>query len=238
MNILCIGNSFSQDATRYLHDIARKRGLHIDVANLFIGGCSLETHYRNMLSGEAAYELQYNGHPTGFRVSLRQALLNRKWDAVTLQQASHLSFLDGSYQPYADALAEFVRSIQPNTCLTVHQTWAYEDGSDRLRDVAGFRTSKEMLDEVVKCYHAMDHSIDADCFIPSGQLLGKLLESGIEKVHRDAFHASLGLGRYALALLWLRMLTAQEAADDDFSDLDEPATPRELAIVRRCVDEF
>lgn len=238
MNILCIGNSFSQDATRYLHDIARKRGLNIDVANLFIGGCSLEQHYRNMLSGEAAYELQFNGHPTGFKVSLRQALLNRQWDVVTLQQASHFSFQEDTYQPYADALAEFVRSIQPRAHIAVHQTWAYEDGSERLLNLAGFSKSGDMLAEVVKAYRAMDHSIDADFLIPSGQLLGKLLENGIPKVHRDTFHASLGLGRYALALLWLRVLAAVSATEDDFSDLDEPVSSAELAIVRRCVDMF
>ena len=70
MNILAIGNSFSQDATRYLHQIAAADGVTLHVANLYIGGCSLEHHYRNMLSGERAYELQYNGQLTGFQVSL------------------------------------------------------------------------------------------------------------------------------------------------------------------------
>lgn len=238
MNVLCIGNSFSQDATRYLHDIARNRGRQIDVANLYIGGCSLERHYRNMLSGEAAYEIQYNGHPTGFRVSLRDALLNREWNAVTIQQASHLSFKEESYVPYGEALAEFVRSIQPRTQLIVHQTWAYEDGSDRLRDIAGFETAKDMLAGIIDCYRMLDHTVDGDGFIPSGELLAKLIENGIPKVHRDTFHASLGLGRYALGLLWYRMLTADDAALDTFCDFDEPVSPAELEIVRRCVDTF
>lgn len=238
MNVLCIGNSFSQDATRYLHDIARNRGRQIDVANLYIGGCSLERHYRNMLSGEAAYEIQYNGHPTGFRVSLRDALLNREWNAVTIQQASHLSFKEESYVPYGEALAEFVRSIQPRTQLIVHQTWAYEDGSDRLRDIAGFETAKDMLAGIIDCYRMLDHTVDGDGFIPSGELLAKLIENGIPKVHRDTFHASLGLGRYALGLLWYRMLTADDAALDTFCDFDEPVSPAELEIVRLCVDTF
>ena len=54
MNILAIGNSFSQDATRYLQKIARADGEKISVINLVIGGCSLERHYLNMLSGERA----------------------------------------------------------------------------------------------------------------------------------------------------------------------------------------
>ena len=60
MNILAIGNSFSQDATRYLHGIARADGVTLEVVNLYIGGCSLERHYRNMMADTRAYELQYN----------------------------------------------------------------------------------------------------------------------------------------------------------------------------------
>ena len=50
MNVLAIGNSFSQDATRYLSQIAQKGGDTLSVANLYIGGCSLETHFRNINS--------------------------------------------------------------------------------------------------------------------------------------------------------------------------------------------
>lgn len=85
MNILAIGNSFSEDAARYLYGIARADGTNLQVANLYIGGCSLERHYRNMLSGERAYALQTNGHKTGFFVSLCEALRSRRWDVITLQ---------------------------------------------------------------------------------------------------------------------------------------------------------
>ena len=61
MNILSIGNSFSEDATRYLHQIALFDNVEINTVNLYIGGCSLERHYRNILSEERVYELQYNG---------------------------------------------------------------------------------------------------------------------------------------------------------------------------------
>ena len=54
MDILAIGNSFSTDATRYLYGIARAAGDNLQVTNLYIGGCSLEQHYRNMLSNERA----------------------------------------------------------------------------------------------------------------------------------------------------------------------------------------
>ena len=85
MNILSIGNSFSQDAQRYLHRIAKADGFEMNTFNLYIGGCQLWKHYRNMLSGERIYELEMNGEATGFFVSLKEALLNRRWDVVTVQ---------------------------------------------------------------------------------------------------------------------------------------------------------
>ena len=99
MEILAIGNSFSQDATRYLHQIARAAGEKLNVTNLYIGGCSLERHYRNMLSGERAYQLESNGVKTGFPVSLEEALWNRKWDVVTIQQVSSQSIDAETYRP-------------------------------------------------------------------------------------------------------------------------------------------
>ena len=39
MRVLAIGNSFSQDATTYLHQTAAAQGVALDVLNLYIGGC-------------------------------------------------------------------------------------------------------------------------------------------------------------------------------------------------------
>ena len=55
INILAIGNSFSEDATHYLHQIAKGSGIATKVVNLYIGGCSLETHCKNILDKEKAY---------------------------------------------------------------------------------------------------------------------------------------------------------------------------------------
>ena len=67
MNVLSIGNSFSQDAQRYLHGIARAAGEKIANVNLYIGGCSLERHHQNMCENMRAYTLECGGIDTGFR---------------------------------------------------------------------------------------------------------------------------------------------------------------------------
>jgi len=141
MDILSIGNSFSQDAQRYLHQIARVDGVNIRSFNLCIGGCCLSNHYRNVLN------------------------------------------------------------------------------------------------DIVKAYQKAAEHINAVCIIPSGELFGAMLENGIERIHRDAFHASLGLGRYALGLLWYRLLTGNDVTENTFNDFDEEVSAQQIAIAKKCVLE-
>lgn len=74
MNVLTIGNSFSQDATRYLNKIAKSDGIDIDVVNLCIGGCPLSRHYSNIQTDEKAYEMEYNGDDIGEKASLKETI--------------------------------------------------------------------------------------------------------------------------------------------------------------------
>ena len=148
MNILSIGNSFSQDAQRYLHRIARADKVELNTFNLYIGGCPLSLHYQNILSEERRYTLEMNGSSTGFYVSLKEALLNRDWDIVTIQQVSAQSPYYDTYQPYLDKLAEYIRLFVPKAKIVVHQTWAYEQGSRRLHEELKYSDYKQMLCDI------------------------------------------------------------------------------------------
>ena len=235
MKILAIGNSFSQDATRYLYGIARADGVSLEVVNLYIGGCSLERHYRNMLSEQKAYALEINGHKTGFFVSLNEALANRQWDIITLQQASPVSADADSYSPYIEALNDYIKKYQPKAKIYIHQTWAYEKDSARLKDVAKFETPDDMMAAVRNAYNTAAKTIKADGIIPSGDVFEKILKSGIERIHRDTFHASYGLGRYALALTWYKTLTGNDVTNNTFCDFDEEISDKQIEIVKKCV---
>lgn len=237
MNVLSIGNSFSCDAQRYLHQIAKADGVAIHSVNLYIGGCPLSKHYRNMHSEKQEYLLEVNGISTGFYVSLKEALLNRDWDVITVQQVSSQSPNYDTYQPYLDGLVEYIRRLVPKARIAVHQTWAYEQGSKRLNEELKYSDYKDMLCDIVKaCQKAAEH-IHADYVIPSGAVFGAMLENGIEKIHRDTFHASLGLGRYALGLIWYKTLTGNDVFDNAFCDFDEEVPAEQIAIAKKCVQE-
>ena len=238
MNILSIGNSFSQDAQRYLHRIAKADGFDLNTFNLYMGGCPLSLHYRNMISEERAYMLEMNGESTGFKVSLKDALLNRDWDVVTIQQVSSKSPYYETFQPYLDKIVEYVRLCVPKAKIAIHQTWAYEQDSHGLNVELGYNNHTDMFRDVKASYEKAAEEINADFVIPSGEVFQSLIESGIEKVHRDTFHASYGIGRYALGLLWYFILSGNDVKNNTFCDFDEEISEKEIIIAKECVAKF
>lgn len=238
MNILAIGNSFSQDATRYLHQIAKCDDFDLTVVNLYIGGCSLYTHFVNIQKDAKAYSMEFNGQSTGFFVSIKEALLSREWDYVTLQQVSSQSTHYEKYKPYLEELSAYVKKYAPKAKQVIHQTWAYEQDSDLLCKNQGYKRHEDMFKDIESAYKSAARDINAEFIIPSGELFQKLISAGISKIHRDTFHATLGLGRYALGLLWYRMLTGNDVINNCFSDFDEGVTDKEIVIARRCVSEL
>lgn len=228
MNVLCIGNSFSRNSSKYLHAISSD----ITVVNLYIGGCSLERHFRNMHTGDKAYELQVNGVSTGFFVSLDEALLNRPWDVITFQQAIHFSVKFDTFEPYLSELSDYARTLCPKAKQVIHETWAYEDGSDRLTNFMGYKTHAEMYADIKSSYEKAVEAIGADKKIPSGELFSSLVEKGL-KIHLDTLHAN-SVGEYALGLLWYKTLTGKSASDIEFTVTDNETT----RLVKETVDSL
>lgn len=238
INVLSIGNSFSQDAQRYLFEIARSQKENIQTVNLYIGGCSLERHFRNMAGEKREYALEINGNTeTGFFSSIKEALTARCWDFVTLQQASHFSYDYETYQPYLSCLAEYVRSFAPKAKLLIHQTWAYESGSERIRE-HGFEKYEDMFKEIEKAYMLAAKDIHADGIIECGKALLKAQENGIKKVHRDTFHASRGTGRFILALTWYKYLTGNDISNICFNNFDEDVSKEEYDIAIKSINDI
>lgn len=235
MKILSIGNSFSQDAQRYLAGIARADGCNLRCVNLMIGGCSLARHYRNMLAEEPVYSFEQNGVATGLSVSLREALLSDFFDAVTLQQLSSDAPKYETYRPYLAELVEFVRKCQPRAKIYLQETWAYERDSYRLTKELGYATENEMTADLQKAYLTAASSLNLDGIIPSATVFAGARALGAEHLHRDTFHASLGLGRYLLGLTWYKKLTGRDIRGNSFRDFDVPVSEEEIILAQNAV---
>ena len=206
MKILCIGNSFSTDATTYLSRVAASAGITLETYNLYIGGCSLERHWNNVKTEAKEYLLEINGVSTEKMVSI-QDMLEESYDVITLQQASHFSTKYETYQPYLNNLTNWLRDHGKFGEFVLHQTWAYEEGSKRLTEEMGYQNQADMFYDLKEAYAQAARDSGILRMIPSGQMFQDLLQAGIGKIHRDTFHALIPMGRYALALLWFTVLT-------------------------------
>ena len=236
MRILAIGNSFSQDAMRYLHDIAASECMDMKCVNLMIGGCSLSRHYKNMNNDAAAYGFEFNGQDTGISVSIRQALQSDEWDVVTLQQVSHQAPNYDTYHPYLRRLADYVQYHAPKSKLFLHQTWAYEQGSRRLCEELGYDNQAAMFTDVQTAYAKAAIDLGGVDIIPSGQAFQNLYRAGV-RIHRDTYHASLGLGRYTLGLTWFAALTGKSVIGNVFCTFDEPVLEKEIGIAQQSAQQ-
>ena len=228
MKILSIGNSFSQDAQRYLRGVAEAAGESCKCMNLFIGGCTLKTHFENFFGERALYNLQLNGEVLNIYVTVKEALVSDSWDVITLQQQSLSSCDFETMRPYIKALADAVRAICPTAKLYLHQTWADETGAPRALK-AGYNTMAEYFAAVKDSYFKAAELISADGIIPSGEAMLALSDAGV-KAHRDTFHASYDAGRYTIALTWLETLFGADAMGNGFRGFDGELSEEQVKI--------
>ena len=139
--VLMIGNSFSICLMNHLPQVAADRGVDLDIASLYIGGCSLKRHWENVqkdgVEGEEEFKpysfwRNIRGKSSQRKINICDALRMEQWDIVTVQQASHESWKPGSYQPYGDLLIAKIRELAPKAKIYVQETWSYTPWDKRL----------------------------------------------------------------------------------------------------------
>ena len=245
MKILAIGNSFSQDATALLNGMAAHRALETKVVNLFIGGCSLYTHWKNMISGAPDYAYELNGRYSGRQVSIREALREENWDVVTMQQASHDSGLPGTYFPHIAELSGYIRQYAPGAEQRIHQTWAYEMDSDHEAFALYGRSQTVMYGALKAAYASASETLGLK-LIPCGDVIQALRKlpifdyaNGGQSLCRDGFHLHLVYGRYAAAATWYASVLKEDILLNDYRppEADAAAIPL-LEQIRRTVADI
>lgn len=252
MRVLSIGNSFSEDAHHWLHQVAAAEGLEMTCVNLYIGGCSLKTHWENFQSKAPLYRYELNGEPvllddplSAIRYcSIQEALNEGGWDVITLQQQSGDSGRFETYEPYLSRLADAVRAAAPDSKLWIHQTWAYEIDSTH-PDFAKYNWDQNfMYIQLKEAYRQAAASTGASV-IPCGDAIQALRKTelfdyanGGISLCRDGFHMSETLGRYALAVTWYAALTGKMSQCGD-GNLPESIQGDALrrAVIRATVQE-
>ena len=136
---------------------------------------------------------------------------------------------------FGTVLAEHVRKYCPNAKIFIHETWGYEDGSERLKNM-GYQSEEQMYADIERTYKKASAQIKANGIIPCGKAMIYATKFGVEKMHRDTFHADLGVGRYLLALTWYKTLTGTDISGNDFDEFDIPVSQKEREIAVKAVN--
>ncbi|WP_163191857.1 DUF4886 domain-containing protein [Clostridium thermarum] len=248
VKILAIGNSFSEDATHYLHQIAAADGIDTKVVNLYIGGCSLEKHWQNIEQDARLYQYQRDGKATDKYVSIKEALMEEEWDFVISQQASHDSGIQETYYPYIINLYNYISECAPKAQRLLHQTWAYEIDSTHDCFVRYNHNQQEMYEKLCGAYKHAAHELGVK-MIPSGDVVQKVrtknpfrYEDGGMSLCRDGFHMHYIYGRYLLAATWYEVLFKNNILKNDYIPVTEFATGEvvdlnALRVIKECVHE-
>lgn len=241
MKILSIGNSFSQDAHKWLYDVCKSAGKEIYNANLYYGGCSLYAHWNFYVNDAAEYDYEIKGEPVR-KITLREALTLEEWDVITYQQASHDSGIYDKYQPFLCDLHKVVKEACPNAKFYIHKTWAYEIDSPHGSFVLYNHDQKYMYECLSDAYAKAAESIGVD-IIPAGDVIQYLRDNTKEfdyknggiSLNRDGFHLSYGYGRYAASLTWYCKLFGGNANDVSF--VPESCDDENLVnVIKKAVD--
>ncbi|MGM9645386.1 MAG: DUF4886 domain-containing protein [Eubacteriales bacterium] len=219
MKILSIGNSFSQDATNLLEAVS---GGEIFSRNLYMPGCSLETHAENIEKKPDVYEYQ-KGDEIIEKTSGYDALLREKWDYVTVQQGSAYSGVYETFEPYLTEVINFIKETSPSSKIVFHRTWAYENGSVNEDFPLYLCDSDVMLEKIIEAsaIAAANHSLPT---IPVGNAVQRArrlpefdIAHGGMPITRDGFHLSLDYGRYLASLVWYGFFTGKNPEDLTFA---------------------
>ena len=249
IKILAIGNSFSQDATHYLQQIAEADGVKMKVTNLYIGGCSLERHWNNIQSEAKEYLMEINGYSTEEYVSIQDALEMEEWDYIVTQQVSHDSGIIETYQPYLDNVMKYVLEKVPSAEFLLQETWAYETDSMHGGFCNYHQSQQEMYEKLSMAYKA----VAKDCgvrLIPCGDIIQALRKKepflyghGGMSICRDGFHVNVIYGRYLLAAVWYKTLTGNSICNNTYVPHTKLAPnaicdEKVLCVVKEIVDKM
>lgn len=213
LKILAIGNSYSDDCMEYVYRIAKSAGIEeVKVANLYIGGCSIDMHVNNSKSNAPAYIYRVNMSGSWISTNnykLGDAIKSDDWDFITMQQASTYSGLEASYGKLG-TLIDYVRSLAgEKTKFAWHMTWAYQDEFDNAAFIPYDYSQTKMYRAITSTVQkVIVPNENFTALIPSGTAVQNARTSYLgDNLNRDGTHLSYDFGRFIAGLTVFNALT-------------------------------
>lgn len=212
-HILAIGNSFSVDAMEYLAQVANNLGYKdVVLGNLYIGGCSIDTHVNNCINNLPLYTYYKTTNGNWDAIdgyTVLEGLKDEDWDVITMQQASGSSGVSSTYDNLYK-LVDYV-NLHKNrkASLVWYMTWAYQQDSTHAEFVNYYNSQYNMYQAIINSVNErIVKSKYFDLVIPTGVSI-QLARKGYigDTLTRDGFHLSYQEGRFLASITWFKALT-------------------------------
>lgn len=216
IKILSIGNSFSEDSTKWLYDIAKSSGVDVIIGNVYYSGCTLEKHWSNAENNVAAYSYYKHSSDGNTKIekqTMKDCIKDEKWDYITFQQYSGDSGLYNTFQPYLNNLISYVKGLSTNDKVkfALNMTWAYAGDSTNEHFINYSNNQIYMYNLIVNAYQQALSDTDIDIIIPCGTAIqngrtNEALNLVGDELTRDGYHLNEGIGRYIAGLTFYEAL--------------------------------
>ena len=236
LSIICIGNSFSVDAMQYVYQIADNLGItKIYLGNLYIGGCTLATHWTNASGDLAKYTYYKNTggswSSTG-SYKMSTALSSRSWDYVSMQQASPNSGQESTYNSNLTNLVSYVKGKCPNSKLVWHMTWAYQGNSTHSGFANYNNNQTTMYNSIVSATkNKIVTNSNFSIVVPNGTAVQNARTSLIrDNLTRDGYHLNKNVGRYIAGLTFVKAITGLDISGVTYRAPNVPDGYHAIAI--------
>ena len=221
--LLMIGNSFSDDTIQWVYEICEDLGIEITIANLYIGGATLERHLSNLLNDVNEYTyVEYDKiNKTWVRnenISISEALTYEKWNYISLQQGSALSGQADTYDDMNQIMDEILK-LKGNVEFIWNMTWAYQQDSTHSAFPNYDSNQETMYNAIVNAVDTKVLTNDRIKFVnPVGTAIQNARTSFVgDTLTRDGHHLSYDLGRYIAGLTMVGTLTGADLSKVQYS---------------------
>ena len=236
LKVLMIGNSFSDDASQWVNEICKDLGIKITIGNMFIGGCTLDTHYANLIGNKNAYQFRtYSANTLNWtsrsETSISYALNYDDWDFVTLQQASGGSGLSSTYALVGSIISEIL-TLKPDVRFVWHMTWAYHQTSTQ-------SAFSNYNNDQMTMYNAITSTVQSQIVnnrkfltvIPNGTAIQNARTSYLgDSFTRDGYHLTYDLGRYIAGVTLVHAMTGVDVSPLEYMPSGVTEEGRAIAI--------
>lgn len=238
LKILFVGNSFSVDTMEHTAGIAKALGIQeIKFGTLYLGSCSIEMHYENLINDLPAYTYYTNvgdGWSSEPEYRIADAVKSEDWDWIAIQHGTKGGSRNTSAE-YYEKLTPLVLHLKSltssQTKFAFNMTWLGEStrqhpeiisyGGDM---VAMRKKLVEVMDEVILGNPLID------LLLPTGTAIENARTSQIGLLTRDCYHLSVDKGRYIAGLTFLHAITGLSVDKIDWTPTGVDDYARRVAI--------